>query len=240
MTLVLYHMTVPGCFWMAGSALVASDWLSVHLLSYRDWWFLTELWESRIDCSERGTIETWPCHVTCLGAFGKMNFKRQNDHSSPLRAPHSLLWSSNLMQIIWLTALLPLEKKNSSKRGKEDSCQWNTAPFCHISFGSLVILPALLFQSFCFPFSLSVCSPFYLSVCISHTLPLSLSLALSLPLSLSPPSPLFYCWTIILVQTVKCIILYFIEEKTCRRSLCLDHNTACKKGKKRTKKELKA
>lgn len=40
---------------------------------------------------------------------------------------------------------------------------------------------------------------------------------------------LLYCWTIILVQTVKCIILYnFIEEKTFRRSLCLDHDCTCK------------
>lgn len=46
-----------------------------------------------------------------------------------------------------------------------------------------------------------------------------------------PPLPLslFYCWTIILVQTVKCTILYFIEDKqTCRTSLCLDHDCTCK------------
>lgn len=70
--------------------------------------------------------------------------------------------------------------------------------------------------------------PCHSSLCHSSIFPL-----LSLP---PPPTScsfvrlsLLYCWTIILVQTVKCIILYnFIEKITFRRSLCLDHDCTCK------------
>lgn len=65
-----------------------------------------------------------------------------------------------------------------------------------------------------------------------HTLSISLSLfhaTLSRWLFSPTPLSLFYCWTFILVQTVKCTILYFIEDKqTCRTSLCLDHDCTCK------------
>lgn len=57
--------------------------------------------------------------------------------------------------------------------------------------------------------------------------------------SLFPSNPLFYCWTIILVQTAKCIILYFIEKKkTCRSSCALITTLRVKRKKKKKKKEL--
>lgn len=175
----LIHRTVLDCFWVF--SWLDQLYLPSHDLSYGE----EDDFSANATRAGQAAVskeDTWDTTLSCdlLAGFGMIKLER-SQLSTP--HPHSLLWSTNLMQIIWEHSCFfggGGIHTNTYTTGKDDFCQWNTAPFYRISYWSLLPSSQSSFS----------CSP-----------------------ALFPSNPLFYCWTIILVQTAKCIILYFIEKK---------------------------